>query len=139
MTFNTDIAAANADHMPFDMLDQPRGPYRITPEEFEVTRVSAIQLERRQARLVSSAIQARAGGGGLDPGVVDLEEDVAGEGEYRALSAIFAGDSGALGANNAAEAALRTGSARAKAYDYQTASTVLQSGSSMYSRYGQQG
>lgn len=34
---------------PFDMLAQPRGPYRLTPAEFEALPVSAQQAERRQA------------------------------------------------------------------------------------------
>jgi hypothetical protein len=31
------------------MLDQPRGPYRLTRDEFESRPVPAVQLERRQA------------------------------------------------------------------------------------------
>lgn len=33
----------------FDMLNQPRGPYRLTRQEFEAMPVPAVQLERRQA------------------------------------------------------------------------------------------
>lgn len=92
--------------------------------------------QRRQSRLVESAIQARAGGGGLDPGVVKLMADVAGEGEYRALSALYEGETGALGDEAKAGAALRTGRAQADAANYQSAGTALSAASSMFSKYG---
>ena len=44
--------------------------------------------ERRQARLVESALQARSGGD-VVPGIVKLQSDIAGEGEYRALTALY--------------------------------------------------
>lgn len=91
--------------------------------------------ERKQAQLVSSALQARAGGGGLDPGVVELEKDIAAEGEYRALAALYEGEQGALGLEAQAQAGLRSQRARSRAYDWQTAGTVIDSGSKMYSRY----
>ncbi len=34
---------------PFDMLNQPRGPYRLTAAEFEAMPVPTIQIERREA------------------------------------------------------------------------------------------
>lgn len=94
----------------------------------------AIQ-ERKQAKLVSSALQARAMGGGLDPGVVELEKEIAGEGEYRALAALYEGNEGALGLENQANAGLRSASARGRAYDIQTAGTILEGASKMYGRY----
>ena len=36
-------------HEPFDMLNQPRGPYRLTSEEFEASPVHALQADRRAA------------------------------------------------------------------------------------------
>ena len=91
--------------------------------------------ERRQARLVESALQARAGGGGLDPTVVDLSTDIAGEGEYRALAALYEGEQGALGLEDQANAGLRSASARNRAIDYQTAGSIISTGSTMYSKY----
>lgn len=91
--------------------------------------------ERRQARIVDSALQARAGGGGLDPTVVKLSQDITGEGEYRALAALYEGEQGALGLEDQANAGLRSQQARSKAMDYQTASTIVSSGSSMFSKY----
>lgn len=44
---------------PFDMLHQPRGPYRLTPAEFEALDVPAIQRDRRAAiREVAAAMFA---------------------------------------------------------------------------------
>lgn len=91
--------------------------------------------ERRQARLVESAIQARAGGGGLDPTVAKLQTDVAGEGEYRALAALYEGEQGALGLEAQAGAGLRSSRARSEAANYQMAGTIISTGSSMYSKY----
>ncbi len=92
--------------------------------------------ENRQARLVESALQARAGGGGLDVGNVKLAKDIAGEGEYRALSALYSGDTSALGDEASASAVLRSQEARSRAANYAMAGTVLSSASSMYGRYG---
>ena len=91
--------------------------------------------ERKQARLVSSAIQARAMGGGLDPTVVDIEREVAGEGEYRALAALYEGEQGALGLESQANAGLRSSRARTRAMNWQTAGTVLDGAGRMYGRY----
>lgn len=91
--------------------------------------------ERRQSRLVESAIQARAGGGGMDQTVVNLIADVAGEGEYRALTALYEGETGAVGREAQAGAALRTGRAQASASNYQSAGTALSAASSMFSKY----
>lgn len=51
--------------------------------------------ERRQARLASSrglAVAAASGGGASDPTVVNMMADLEGEGEYRALSAMYEGE-----------------------------------------------
>ncbi len=91
--------------------------------------------ERRQARLLDSALQARAMGGGMDPTAVELSKDIAGEGEYRALSALYEGETGAISMENAAASGLRSAEARGRAADYQMAGTVIGAGSSLYGRY----
>ena len=91
--------------------------------------------ERRQARLVSSALQARAMGGGLGPTVVRLSQDIAGEGEYRALAALYEGDSGALGLESQASAGLRSANAYARARNISSVGTLLSGVSDMYTRY----
>jgi hypothetical protein len=91
--------------------------------------------ERRKARLLESALQARAGGD-LSPGIVDMMTEVAGEGEYRALSALYEGETGALGRESQAAAGLRGAKSRAKAADWNMLGTVLGGASSMAGRYG---
>lgn len=59
--------------------------------------------ERRKAQLIASRIQALAGGGGLDESVARTTSDVYGEGEYRALTAMFEGDERARGLRMRAE------------------------------------
>jgi hypothetical protein len=109
-------------------LEQAAGRDRATGQR-------RAEEERRQARLVQSALQARAGGGGLDPTVMNLAADIAGEGEYRALAALYEGEESARGKEESAAAARRTGRARGRAMDYASASTLLSTGSSIYSKY----
>lgn len=55
----------------------------------------AAREERRQARLAASrglAVAAASGGGASDPTVVNMMADLEGEGEYRALSAMYEGE-----------------------------------------------
>lgn len=51
--------------------------------------------EKKKEGLVQSALQARAAasGGGSDPSVVDLAGDIAAEGKYRAMTALYEGES----------------------------------------------
>ena len=91
--------------------------------------------QRRQARLVQSALQARAGGSGLDAGVVSLDTGIEGEGEYRALTALFQGEEQARGKEFAASNARLTGRAQKSASKTQAISSIL-SGATMYSKYG---
>lgn len=50
--------------------------------------------EKKREKLVQSALQARsaASGGASDPSVVDLASDIAAEGKYRAMTALYEGD-----------------------------------------------
>lgn len=91
--------------------------------------------ERHQAELLESSIQARAGGGGMDPTVVKLMADVAGEGEYRALAALYEGETGALGREASADAGLRSQKARSNAANYAMAGTAITAAGQMYSKY----
>lgn len=91
--------------------------------------------ERRQARLVESALQARSGGG-LDPTIAKLQSDIAGEGEYRALTALYEGEESARGKLASADATRRTGRARGQAADLQSFGTILGGAGSLYSKYG---
>lgn len=91
--------------------------------------------QRRQAKLAQSALQARAGGGGLDAGVVTLDTGIEGEGEYRALTALFQGEEQARGKEFAASNARATGDAQKRASRTRAFSSIL-SGATMYSKYG---
>ena len=93
--------------------------------------------QRRQARLVNSKLQANAGGGGLDTGVVNMAADITGEGEYRALSALYEGEESARGLEMGADQARARGKAARKAANFKTVSTLFSAGSNtLYSNYG---
>lgn len=90
--------------------------------------------ERRQARLAQSALQARAGGGGAD--IVRMDADLEAEGEYRALSALYAGETGADSATYAANVRRQQGRDAAGASRYGQLGSLLSFGSKMYDAYG---
>ena len=95
--------------------------------------------ERRKARLLQSrgqAVAAASGGGADDPTIVNLMADIAGEGEYRSLTALYEGNERAFGLE--AEAKARRKEAKnAKIAGYIDAgSTLIGAGSSMAQRYG---
>lgn len=94
--------------------------------------------ERRQARLVSSRALAvaAASGGASDPTVVNMMADIEGEGEYRALSALYEGNEEAIGLENQARARRKEAKNVKKASYLKAGSTILQAGSSLASRYG---
>lgn len=100
----------------------------------------------RSTDLLESTIRARAaasGGGATDPTVINLESGVAGRGEYNVLSELYSGEEKARGLEN--QAALN----RYMGTQYRTAgqlqqqeeqtkalSSLLQGGSSLFSKYG---
>lgn len=97
--------------------------------------------QRRQARLAISRTQAVAGGGGSDQTVVDLVGDMAGEGELRALTALYEGDDRAFGMERQAEARRREGKAARTAGYTRAVASVLRGGEdrSMFAKYGKGG
>lgn len=90
--------------------------------------------ERRQARLAQSALQARASGGG--PDIDRMSGDIAAEGEYRALSALYAGETGARSAEFAASQRRQQGRDASRAGKIGEISTLLSKGSQMYGSFG---
>jgi len=102
--------------------------------------------QRRQTERVQSNLQARAaasGAGALDPGTIDLTGDIAQEGEYRALTALYEGEDRARGLQT--QAALRSyeGNAAALAgknaqgiYNMQAVGSALSGASTLFSKYG---
>lgn len=106
--------------------------------------------ERRRARLASSSAVARAaasGAGASDPTVLNIIGDLAAEGEYNALSALFSGEESARGLEMAAAGRLfegkseaqgyNTAAKSAKSYGYMNAGGHMLSGvASFYEKYG---
>jgi hypothetical protein len=93
------------------------------------------QEERRQGQLAISRAQAIAGGGGLDDSVLDITGDIAAEGEYNALGAIYEGEQSALGSEMQAKGLRMQGKAARRAANFKSASTILSTASSMYGAY----
>lgn len=96
----------------------------------------AAMEERRRAQLAGSALQARAGGGGSDPTVVKLAEDIAGEGEYRALAALYGAEDRAVGDELQAVGKRYSGKDARRAGNIGAGASLLEGGYGMYSKYG---
>ena len=109
-------------------LEQKAGQARASAQR------AAIE-KQRQARLVGSRLQALAGGGGSDVGVVNLAAGIAGEGEYGALTALFEGEDRAAGMEQSASAARYEGSLKKRAATVSAFSGALSGGLTMYDKY----
>lgn len=97
--------------------------------------------DRRQGRLAQSRAQALAaasGAGATDPTVLNIIGDLEKEGEYRALSDLYAGDSQAQSLEYGAKVRRKTGKQIQGAYQMQAAGTLAQTGSSLFAKYGGQ-
>jgi hypothetical protein len=92
--------------------------------------------QRRQARLANSRLQALAAGSGNDPTVANLAADIADEGELRALTSLYQGEEHARGLEMGADSARIHGRNAQRAGMVDGIAQALQSGSSMYQRYG---
>lgn len=98
--------------------------------------------ERRQGRLASSralAIAAASGASADDPTIVNALADLEGEGEYRALTALYEGN--VAGDDLARQAQSRRKEAKnvKRASYFKAAGTILGAGSSLADRYGGSG
>lgn len=110
-----------------DQLDEQAGKERATSQRASIE-------ERRQAATVSSralALAAASGAGASDPSVINNIADIEGEGEYRALTALYNGEETARGqefdaANRRKEARNAKRAAMLKA-----AGTIISTGSSL--------
>ena len=102
--------------------------------------------ERRQGDIAASralAVAAASGAGVSDPTIVRLLTAHKGEGAYRAEVALYEGEERARSLRIAAiserlggSQALEEGLDRARAYNIQGLSTIVRTGSSLYSKYG---
>lgn len=113
-------------------LEQSAGQDRATSQR------AAIE-QRRAARYLQSRAQALAaasGAGASDPTVTKIIGDIAGEGEYGALVAMYEGEDAARAKETAAKVARKTGSAMANASYLKAGTTLLSGASSWYDKYG---
>lgn len=88
--------------------------------------------ERRRARLLDSrarAVAAASGAGAGDLDVVNIRGDIQAEGEYRAMSRMYEGES-------EARSILQMGQSRKAAARGRSIATVLDSASTFASKYG---
>ncbi len=95
--------------------------------------------EKRQAGLATSrglAVAAASGGGVDDPTVVRQLAGIEGEGEYRALSALYEGEETARGNEAQAEANRKAAKGVKTAGLLNAAGSILSGGASMFDRYG---
>lgn len=115
-----------------DQLDIQAGQERASSQRQSME-------EQRQARLAMSrglAVAAASGGGASDPTVVNALANLAGEGEFRALTALYNGDQQALSTEADATARRKEAKNVKRAGLIQGIGTLLQAGSTMQERYG---
>lgn len=112
------------------------------------------QEQRRQAAIAGSNVLARTGGGSTDASIMGLTGNIAGEGEYNALTNIYEAEESALGYEGQAGTAKRQasmyrssgqaavargaaqGEAARRAGNLSSAATIFSTGSSLYGKYG---
>lgn len=102
--------------------------------------------QERQARLVQSrtlAVAAAGGGGVSDPTIVNMLGRIAGEGTYRAATALYGGEEKARlmrmqaeAADYEAASAIEAGDAKAEAYDIQGRTALKSSAAGLLSNAG---
>lgn len=98
--------------------------------------------ERRNARLLQSralAVAGASGGGVSDPTVVNLMARLSGEGEYRALTALYEGEEQARQREAEAKARRKEAKSTKTAGYLSAAGSVLQGASTLYTRFGNGG
>jgi hypothetical protein len=94
--------------------------------------------KRSDAERVQSTMIARAAAGGgdtTDTGLVRLGGDIAEEGEFQALNEFARGENAARGYLDQAKATRARGASAASAAPFKAASTILDGGSSLFSKY----
>lgn len=114
-----------------DQLDAQAGRERATSQR-------AAMEQRRQSRLLASRAIAvgAATGGALDPTVLNIISRLEGEGEYRALSALYEGEEEAIGLENQAAARRREAKNVKKGGLLKAAGTIIGAGSDIVTRAG---
>ncbi len=94
--------------------------------------------KRKQAELAQSALRARAaasGGDTTDTTIVNLGGDIEEEGEFQALNEFVRGENAARGYQDMAQATRARGAAARAAGPIKAISTILEGGSSLFTKY----
>lgn len=123
------VAARRAANFQAAQLEQNAGQARAAAQR-------EAENERRRAALVGSHLQSLAGGGGLDPTAAKLAADITGEGEYRALNALYGGEEAARTGEMGAAAKRYEGQMAQRAGNLRAIGTILSQGTSLYQKYG---
>lgn len=99
----------------------------------------ASQEQRRQAALVSSrarAVAGASGGGVTDPTVVDITSELAGEGERRALTAMYEGEDRARGVISQGASDAYSAREQGRQGFMSGMTSVLSGATSLFGKYG---
>lgn len=94
---------------------------------------------RKEGELQQSRLRALAGaasGDTTDTGVLNLGGDIAERTEYLALTEMYRGENAARGYNDAAAGARASGAAAAQGARWRALGSILDTGASLYRRYG---
>lgn len=125
-------AAEQAAQIEAQQLEAQAGQARATAQR------AAIE-ERRQGELASSrltALAAASGAGATDPTVVSLDQGIAEQAEYNALTRLYEGESQARGMETSANLTTAAGAAQKKASNIGATTTAVEGGVSLFDRYG---
>lgn len=98
--------------------------------------------EKRQASILAGraqAVAAASGGGATDPTVINRIAGIVSEGEYRALTALYEGDSESDALKNSAIISKFEGKQAQRAGYIKAVGSILSGGSTMFGNYGQGG
>ena len=128
------FAAANAQKQQGE-AERQAAYYKAQQEERRAMQERAVagvesRRQRRETSLLQSQLQARAassgGGAGLnDPSVISLASGIEGEGEYRALSQMWLGETRGRNLEDQANLDRFVGDQRKRAADASAKSTIL--------------
>jgi hypothetical protein len=136
------IAAGNAQRATLDnqaaQMNQQAGQERAVAQR----NAYAQQKNTEYALSRAQAVAAASGGGADDPTVGKVESDIAGQGEYNSLTALYSGEEKARGLEYGAQNKLLEGESAHDSGVIGGVTTLLSSaakGASMYSNYGNGG
>jgi hypothetical protein len=116
-------------------LDYVAGQTRAASQREAIER----RRSSRYAQSRAQALAASSGAGASDPTVVNLIADLAGEGEYGALAAMYEGEDQATGFEHSGKLSRAQGNAAMSGAVVQAGSTLLSGGNSWYDKYGGRG